>query len=297
METDKIPCPSCGVLNDETDSYCYDCGSSLNVSISSEIRKDIQNNDYSSSSEFNGSERHFRFQKIIHLRTRHEKIDNTIAQICSATGNLFTIERSNTLFIVLFGYLFSILFFSIILVPISPVLILLSPLIVLFIALVTMSRFIYFNVYDTRSQSTDSPRMKVTQMDHRRYKIGLKVKYFGIKNLATRKNWVLSDSKGKKLCSTNFTQDYGGFLETTNGNFIISCVPSEKIGLYFKDVISFSVYNKSGSKLITINNPPFNQDEYPRIPQKFEILSSLEIDDHIIMFFSFVILSKLIRLQ
>ena len=306
MEKDKIPCPSCEALNEPIGSYCYDCGSSLHVSTTSEIITDIQNNDYDSPTEFNGPERHFIFeintlqniQKSIPLQKqskfnsrRDYRKSNALAFISSYDTNLFTNERQGPSgFIAIFVGFFVIMFSTIILALISPVFILIGPLIGFSILILSEGHFIYFNAYDTRSHSTDSDRMKVIQRDHRNYKIGLKGKYFVFKNLVTRKDWVLSDGKGMKICSTNFTSGLEGFLETSEDNFIISSVSTEKKGIC-------SVYNKSGIRLITITNPQLDQDAFQSRPKKFEILSSPDLDECIIMFFSFVIIRKLLNIK
>lgn len=306
MENDKIPCPRCGALNSQTDVYCYDCGSLLNTSTASEISKDIKNTDYESTSKFKVPERHFIFEttrgdNIDHTVLQRssfnvQRMGNTIARISSADTNLFTIESTNSGMQVTFIYIFVFFTIEFILLLISPIFIIIGPVILIYLGILLITRFIYFNVYDSQPHSdntTDSQGMRVIQMDDKNYKIGLKGNFFAITNRFTRKDWVLIDRKGTKICSTNFINGYGGYLETSDENYSISSITSEKKGIYYTDVRSVSVYNRSGVRMITIENPPLDIG----LPKRFEITTTPEIDERIMMFISFIILMKILSLR
>ena len=306
LENGRIPCSRCGALNEKKDAYCYDCGTLLNVSTTSEKNKDIQNTDYVSTSKFTGPERHFIFETTRGDNIDHnvlqrssfntQRLGNTIARISSADTNFFTFERTNTGIQIIFIFIFVFAIVEFILLLISPVFIIIGSFFLIYIGILLVTRFIYFNVYDTRPHSdntTDLQEMRVIQLEDKNYKIGLKGNYFGIKNKFTRKDWVLADKKGTKICSTNFINGYEGSLETSDENYNISSVTSEKKGIYYKDVRSFSVYNKSGVRMITIENSPLDI----RLPKRFQIITRPEMDERILMFFSFVILMKLLHLQ
>lgn len=303
MVKDKIPCPRCGALNEPIAIHCFECGYSLNVSTSSEIIQDNQSTNQRQSTEFNGSERHF---IIEHFRDTHDYIKNSeavqeskpIASLSSGNTKLFTIERP-TVYVVVYISVFLIFFLAILILLLethSAIYIIIG-IIGLYIGSLVIGRNIYFKAYDARTDSnnTNSNRVKVIQMDKSNgYKIGLKQSFLGVANVFTRTNWVLSDGKGMKICSMNVTNLYEGFLETSEDTFIVSSVPAEETGMYFLDLLSFNVHNKSGLRLITINNPPL--DHKVRYLKRFEILSSPDLDDRIVMFFSFVIMRKLLNI-
>lgn len=256
----------CRTINEGTNRFCYNCQTLLqkDESLISSKNQPV-----------------YYFEQV-------RSGTNDVASFRSEKQNLFSIVRPTPtfrLFILIVLMVLAILvIFPVLIVPTYGIIVfIILFFIILYMCLFFLGKIIYFNVYSNKSQYIG--------------KIKLKTNFFNIIPQLKRTNWILADDRGSELSITKFIGKYNGKLSTTTDLYEMKFRIDSNNS--FNGISEFEAINETRSKQILIKSSYMEEAidrTYTRISGNYEITATPDIDVRIVMFFTFLIFMKLLRI-
>lgn len=255
----------CHTVNESTNRFCYNCQTLLQRV---ESHKNSNNDPI------------YYFQQV---RDR-----NVVAMFGSEKQNLFNIVRPNPALrfsiLMLTMFLGIFLLVPVLFVPTYGIIVFgILYLIILYICIYFISKIIYYNVYSNKTLFIG--------------KIKLKPNFFNIVPQLKRRDWILTDDSGAELSVTKFIAKYTGFIRTNTD--ILDIKPSHDMNNNYQGISEFQAINKIGSEQISITTSYDKETidrNYTKISGNYEITASPDIDVRIVMFFTYIIFMKLLKI-
>lgn len=280
MESNSIKCPICGSTNQISSKICTNCQSNLRNldsgtdSLSPE-KKIVMNSSMDSKN-----------QNIYTFERLNAKKTKVVAYLHSDQGNTLTIAKAYSgwsLISLLIG-MFLVMYALYTFLPLFGFIIIY--VVIIYFCLYYLGRITYFDVFSIENKLIG--------------KIRIETNIYNLLPQLKRKNWVFKDNNNETLSVTQFTDNFQGFLIHKNDIYKSESALDTSDGKYYRNILNFQATERSGAKKIIIKNSLLganNEKGIPQIPDKYEISSSSDLDVRIVVFYSFVILMKFLRIN